>query len=299
MDIEPSEFLDKRRVREGFERNASRYERSNFLAHEILARMSERLDLLRATPTTALDLGSGTGAGARMLRERYPGSVVVEIDIAFAMLLQSRASGSWWQRGLRRIKGDAASLVCGDIERLPFRDRSFDMVWSNLSLHWTRLPLVFGEVRRVLRPDGVFMFSTVGPDTLKELRACFAQIDASEHVNRFVDLHDIGDMMLDARLADPVMDMEYLTLTYERVDDLLRELRDAGARNANVNRPRGLSGRRGFERMRTAYEEYRTDGRLPATFEVVYGHAWRPSAERRSSSGEAVVEFHPRKGAPR
>lgn len=290
------EFLDKRWVRRGFDRNAAHYEEANFLAREIGVRMGERLDLLRAAPVTALDLGSGTGLGARLLRERYPGCAIVEIDIAFAMLAHAQPGGSRWQRSLQRLKRDLPQRVCGDIERLPFRERVFDMVWSNLVLHWTHLPLVLAEVYRVLRPGGVFMFSTLGPDTLKELRASYGEADRLGHVNRFVDLHDIGDMMVDARFADPVMDMECLTLTYENVDDLLRELRTAGGRNANVDRPVGLSGKRGAARMRSAYEAYRRDGRLPATFEVVYGHAWRPEVERRTASGEAVVEFHPHKG---
>jgi len=291
--------LDKRWVRRGFDRNAARYEEANFLAREIGMRMGERLDLLRAAPISALDLGSGTGLGARMLRERYPGCAVAEIDIAFAMLAQAQAGASWWQRTLQRLKRDLPQRVCGDIERLPFRDRSFDMVWSNLVLHWTRVPSVLAEVYRVLRPAGVFMFSTLGPDTLKELRASYGEVDRMGHVNRFVDLHDIGDMVVEARFADPVMDMEYLTLTYEYVDDLLRELRTAGGRNANVDRPVGLSGKRGAARMRAAYEAYRQNGRLPATFEVVYGHAWRPDVERRTASGEAVVEFHPQRGERR
>lgn len=299
MSAGAGDFLDKRWVRRGFDRNAAHYDDANFLAHEIGMRMGERLDLLRVAPEVVLDLGSGTGRGARMLLERYPGCAVVEVDIALQMLSQARSSGSWWRRGLQRLKREAHRRVCGDVERLPFRDRSFSMVWSNLTLHWTNLPAALAETYRVLRPGGVFMFSTLGPDTLKELRASFAHADVFGHVNRFVDLHDIGDMLVDVRYADPVMDMECLTLTYENVDGLLRELRTSGGSNANFDRPAGLSGKRGFERMRTAYESFRRDGRLPATFEIIYGHAWRPEVERRTSSGEAVVEFHARRGGPR
>lgn len=299
MSEETPTFLDKRRVRAGFQRNAAHYENANFLAREIGTRMSERLDLLRASPETVLDLGSGTGLGARILRERYPTAAVIEIDIALGMLVRSEASNSWWQRGWQRLKREQPARICGDIEHLPLRDRSFSMVWSNLALHWTHPPSVLAEVYRVLRPGGVFMFSTLGPDTLKELRASYAQADAFGHVNRFADLHDVGDMLLESRFADPVMDMECLTFTYERIDDLLRELRSGGGRNANVDRPVGLSGRQGHARMRAAYEALRRDGRLPVTFEVVYGHAWRPQSERRTAAGEAVVEFHPRKGEPR
>ncbi|RPI43792.1 MAG: malonyl-[acyl-carrier protein] O-methyltransferase BioC [Betaproteobacteria bacterium] len=289
--------LDKQRVRRGFARAAQTYDQAAFLAREISERMSERLDLLRAVPKSVLDLGSGTGQGARMLRRRYPECVVVELDSAHAMLVRSCRAMPWWQRSVLRLKGERAARVCGDIERLPFADRAFDMVWSNLALHWTDLRPALAEVYRVLRPGGVCMFSTLGPDTLKELRAAYAAADAHVHVNRFVDLHDIGDILVQARFADPVMDMEYLRLTYADVHILLRELKAASARNANAGRPLGLSGKRTFERMALAYESYRVDSRLPATFEIVYGHAWRPETERRTRGGEAVIQVHPRRAS--
>ena len=287
--------LDKLRVRRGFSRAAAAYDQAAFLAREVSERMSERLDLLRAVPKSALDLGSGTGQGGRMLRRRYPECVVVELDSAHAMLVRSYRAIPWWQRSILRARGGTAPLVCGDIEQLPFADRTFDMVWSNLALHWLDLRRALAEIYRVLRPGGVCMFSTLGPDTLQELRSSYAAVDAYVHVNRFVDLHDIGDMLVEAHFADPVMDMEYLRLTYADVRSLLHELRATGARNANAGRPRGLSGKRAFERMEAAYEKYRVEGRLPATFEVVYGHAWRPEIERRLPGGEAVIEFHPRR----
>lgn len=295
-----SSRFDKQSVRRGFERRAVGYGNANFLAREIGTRMEERLDLLRAAPTQALDLGSGIGAGALMLRNRYPGCRVVETDLALLMLLQSGDSGSWWQRGLRRLKRNERTRVCADIEQLPFSERAFDMVWSNLALHWTDLSRSLPEVYRVLRPGGVFMFSTLGPDTLKELRASYAEADGFAHVNPFVDLHDVGDWLVQARFGDPVMDMEQLTLTYPSVEALLGELKAGGGGNANSGRSHGLSGRRGYARMRAAYERFRIDDRLPATFEVVYGHAWRPQSERRTASGESIVAFHPaREGGPR
>jgi len=287
--------LDKRQVRRGFERVAATYEEAAFLAREVGNRMRERLDFLRAVPADILDLGSGMGEGARWLRQRYPGCTVVELDFAYPMLAGARASASWWRRGVQRWKG-VAPRICADVEKLPFRDCSFDMVWSNLTLHWVDLRQGLAEAYRVLRPGGVCMFSTLGPDTLKELRASYQQADGFQHVNRFVDMHDIGDMLVESRFADPVMDMEYLQLTYADVGALLRELRAAGARNANAARPPGLSGRQAFGRMRAAYERYREGGRLPVTFEVVYGHAWRPERERTTKSGEAIVNFHPLRG---
>lgn len=285
--------LDKRLVRRSFERAASSYDRAAALPREIAVRMGERLDLLRAAPTRALDLGSGTGDAARALRKRYAGCAVVELDLARAMLLQSRRHGSLWRRTVEVLKGEAELRICADSEGLPFADRSFDMIWSNLALHWLASPQqAFAEIRRVLRPGGVFLFSTFGPDTLKELRACYATADVHVHVNRFLDLHDIGDMLVHARLADPVMDMEYLTLTYPDVRALMRELKALGEHNVNAGRNLALSGKSAFAAAVKAYEGYRHEGRLPATFEVVYGHAWKPESERTTEDGRAVIAFH-------
>ncbi len=288
---------DKRLLRRRFDRAAPGYDRSAALAHEIAHRMGERLDLLRAVPKQVLDCGSGTGHGARLLRERYPGAMVVEADLSIAMLRESVGQESWWRRGLARMTGASRPRVCADMERLPFADASFDMVWSNLALHWLGPPQhALAEMYRVLRPGGVCMFSTLGPDSLKELRAAYAQADAHVHVHRFIDLHDYGDMLVHAHFADPVMDMEYLTLTYPDVQALLKELKASGAGNLDPGRAHGLTGRRTVAAMQSAYAADRRDGRVPATFEVIYGHAWRPESRRTSADGRAVIQFHPRRG---
>ena len=165
------------------------------------------------------------------------------------------------------------------------------MVFSNLALHWSDDPdQVFAECRRVLAPGGVLTFTTYGPDTLVELRRAWAAVDGHVHVNRFIDMHDLGDALVRAGFAEPVMDVERYTLTYERVTGLMRELKAIGARNVNAGRPRSLTGKGALARMTSAYEQCRVDGRLPATFEVVYGQAWRPvGTQRRRASGETVV----------
>jgi malonyl-CoA O-methyltransferase len=271
------------------------YEAAAALAHEVAGRMAERLDLLRAVPSRVLDVGSGTGNGARLLRRRYPGAVVVEADFSLRMLERSVRHTGWWRRGIGRMTGVWEPRVCADIERLPFADASFDMVWSNLVLQWLALPqAAFAELYRVLRPGGVCLFSTLGPDTLKELRSAYSQADSYAHVHRFIDLHDYGDMLVHARFADPVMDMEYLTLTYPDVRALLRELKAAGAGNADPARRPGLSANAAVLRLEAAYGAYQRDGRVPATFEVIYGHAWRPETPRTAADGRAVVAFHHR-----
>jgi malonyl-CoA O-methyltransferase len=288
---------DKRVLRRRFDRVAPGYDSAAALAREIAGRMGERLDLLRIVPERVLDLGSGTGHGARMLRRRYPRAIVVETDFSRAMLHQARHHGGWLRSSVRRMAGVSEPRVCADLERLPFADRAFDMVWSNLALQWLGPPQdALAELYRVLAPGGVCLFSTLGPDTLKELRGAYARADAHVHVHRFIDLHDYGDMLVHARFADPVMDMEYVTLTYPDVPALLHELKAGSAGNIDPGRNPGLSGKSSLARMTQAYHEYRCDSRVPATFEVVYGHAWRSQSARTTSDGRAIVEFHPRRG---
>ena len=289
--------LDKNAVRRSFERAAQTYDGAAVLAREIGDRMLERLDLIRAIPERLLDLGSGTGYCAHKLRRRYPHCDVVELDIARGMLVRSRSHRPWWRRGLAALTGERTYVVCADMEALPFADRSFDMIWSNLALHWLDVPQrVFAESWRVLRPGGALMFSTLGPDTLKELRSAYAAADRHVHVNRFMDMHDIGDGLLSTHFADPVMDMECITLSYPDVRALLGELKASGARNLNAGRNTALSGKAHFAGCVDYYERLRIGGRLPATFEVVYGQAWKPEDRDVREDGRKVIRFH--KGRP-
>jgi malonyl-CoA O-methyltransferase len=285
--------IDKRAVRRAFERAASSYDEAAVLAREIAERMLERLDFIKAIPERLLDLGSGTGFCAHKLRQRYPRCAVVELDFALSMLLRSRNSAPWWRRSLDALAGQHASAVCADIEYLPFADRSFDMVWSNLALNWFDTPQrVFAEVWRILRPGGVCMFTMLGPDTLKELRGAYAAVDQYVHVNRFMDMHDLGDELVHTRFADPVMDMEYIILTYPDVRALLGEIKASGARNFNFGRNPALSGKSAYVACVDAYERLREGNRLPATFEVIYGHAWKPEQDTHRADGRAVIQFY-------
>ena len=181
-------------------------------------------------------------------------------------------------------------FVCADLNALPFAGVAFDLAWSNLALQWVNdLPRAFAEMRRCLRVGALFTFTTFGPDTLKEIRSAFARADSHTHVNRFVDMHDIGDMLVNAGFADPVMDMEHITLTYPTAAAMMRELKSIGATNATRGRPRGLTGRRRFEHVVRRLEKLAVDGRLPATFEVVYGHAWK-GEPKRTPQGLPVVK---------
>ncbi|TNF55955.1 MAG: methyltransferase domain-containing protein, partial [Gammaproteobacteria bacterium] len=211
-----------------------------------------------------------------------------------AMLLQARRQcppASFLQRVFRGLKPAASSLVCGDLEHLPLARDSVDMVWSNVSLQWVAsLETAFREAHRVLRPGGLFAFTTFGPDTLKELRAAFAGIDGHGHVNRFTDMHDIGDLLVYAGFANPVMEMERITLTYRELKDLLREIKAIGAHTVLEGQRQGLMGRAAWRRFEANYEGLRQDGRLPATYEVIYGHAWAGRKDRLED-GRQIIEF--------
>lgn len=282
--------IDKRSLRHAFERAAATYDAAAVLQSEVCRRMLARLDYIRHQPEVILDAGSGTGNALSGLRQRYPRAAIVALDIAVAMLARGRARLPWW----KGLLSAAVYPACGDIERLPVAGARVGMVWSNLVLQWTNEPQrVFAEMRRVLAPGGLLMFSTFGPDTLRELRTAYGDIDGHTHVNRFIDMHDIGDLLVAGGFADPVMDMEYFTLTYDDVRQLMRELKAIGAHNVTRGRPTALSGKRRLAAVSANYERYRRDGKLPATFEVVYGHAWKPQP-RTGPGGRPVIDIRPR-----
>ena len=279
--------IDKQAMRRAFSRAATQYDAAAVLQREVCNRMLERLDLIRMQPTHILDAGCGTGWGARQLSLRYPAAQVVALDIAYGMLQTARGDTGWWKKLFGNTK---QHYVCADIEALPLATNSMEMVWSNLSVQWMNdLPTAFRELHRTLRVDGLLMFSTFGPDTLKEMRSAFAGVDGYSHVSRFVDMHDIGDMLVGAGFAEPVMDMETITLTYEDVRAVMQDLKSIGAHNTTVGRGSGMMGKSAWQRVIANYEQFRCNGRLPATFEVVYGHAWK-AAPKKASGGRSVIQ---------
>ncbi len=289
--MNPPPQFDKKLLRRSFERAAQTYDAAAVLQHEVCKRMDGRLDLIKHQPAVILDAGSGTGNALPALRARYPKARVMAFDLALTMLQHGRARNDtpWWKSILKQ----PASAVCGDIEQLPFAAGSVDLAWSNLALQWMNDPdKAFTEFYRVLAPGGLLMFSTFGPDTLKELRTAFASVDRHTHVSRFIDLHDIGDILVKRGFADPVMDMELFTLTYGDARALMHDLKAIGAHNVTHQRPPGLTGKSRFAAVERAYEPLRRDGKLPATFEVVYGHAWKPMS-RVTASGKRVIDIKP------
>ena len=273
-------------VRRAFDRAAATYDAAAELQRRVRDELLSRLDYVKLEPAAVLDLGAGTGHAALALKRRYPASTVLAVDLAESMLREARRRQTLFRRFQR---------VCADAAALPLRSASVELVFSSLMLQWCDVPDgVFAECRRVLRPGGLLSFTTFGPDTLVELRRAWAAADDGVHVSRFLDMHDVGDALVRAGFAEPVMDVDRVTLTYAEVRDLMRDLKAIGAHNAASGRRRGLTGRSTFARVVDAYERERRDGRLPATYEVVYGHAWAPAVDgrRADSSGEVRVPIH-------
>ena len=273
-------MINKQAARRAFSRAASSYDESAVLQREIAGRMLDRLDYIKLHPRTILDAGAGTGEATAALMKRYPKSGVIALDFALPMLHQARKRGRFMRRPV---------TVCADLEQLPLATDSVDLVYSNAALQWcTDLEGTLRDLRRVLRPGGLLMFSTFGPDTLSELRQAWSEVDGKPHVSPFLDMHDIGDMLMKSRFAEPVMDAEFITMTYHNVRQLMRDIKGIGATNATEGRHRGLTGKQRMERFVQAYEQFRSEGRLPSTWEVVYGHAWVPE---QVTDGEGVTSI--------
>lgn len=290
--------LDFAEVRRAFDHAAAGYDAHAVLQREVCDRLLERLDFMTLEPTRVLDVGAGTGYGLAHLHARFAEAELCALDIAPAMLKEARSrlpQPSWAQRALASVlprKGPQLHACCADMERLPLAANSMNLVWSSLALQWAHdLETTLRGFHRVLAPGGLLIFATFGPDTLKELRAAFAAVDAAPHVNRFIDLHDIGDMLIHAGFSSPVMEMEMLTLTYSDLKALMRDLKGMGAHNAASTRRRGLLGKSAWSRLQQAYEAQRREGRLPASFEVIYGHAWAGDKTQRAD-GRQVIQFN-------
>lgn len=258
------------------------------LAREVEARMLERLQYILLEPGRILDAGCGEGHGAARLAERYPHAQILGLDFALPMLQAARSHDPWLRRVLKRARVD---YLCADFAAAPLPAASVDLAWSNLALHCAGDPQpALSEWRRVLKVGGLLMFSCYGPDTLKELNSAFAAHDGAAHVHGFIDMHDLGDMLLACGFAAPVMDMEVITLAYADVDALFADLRATGQQNVSTERRRGLTGKGVHGAMRVEYEKLRRDGRLPASFEIVYGHAWKPEP-RVTEDGRTIIRM--------
>lgn len=278
--------LNKKLVRSAFDRSASRYDEVAILQHDIGQQLLERLDFILMEPQRILDLGAGTGICSAALAKKYKKAQTIALDLAPNMLREAKKRRGWFSK---------QSFLCADAEYLPLVDHSVDLIFSNFAIQWCGdLDQLFSEVRRVLRPGGLLMFSTLGPDTLKELRQSWQKTDDDIHVNAFMDMHDIGDGLLRSQLSDPVMDAATYTLTYKDTRALMSDLKVLGAHNVNQGRSHGLTGRQRIKTMTQHYEKFRQqDGLLPASYEVIFGLAWAPdekqTVQRRQADGSITV----------
>jgi malonyl-CoA O-methyltransferase len=279
--------LSLSRLRTAFDRASCSYEGAAVLQARVADDLLERIDVLHLRPKVVVDLGAGTGRATALLKRRYPGAQVIALDLAPGMLREARRH----QRLLRPFQ-----RICADAHRLPFATGTVDVVFSSLMLQWCNLDRVFMEVRRVLRPEGFFGFSSLGPGTLQELRVAWAEADtdgeAHTHVHQFIDMHDVGDALVRAGLLEPVLDVDRLQLAYADTRALMHDLKAIGARNATAGRARSLTGKSRLRKLAAAYEAYRTAAGLPASFEVVYGAAWGAAGRQAvpAVQGEAHID---------
>ena len=275
--------LDPQQIRRAFGRAAKTYAKHAALQREVEDRLLERLEYVERVPQRVLDVGCGPGRASSLLRKRWKSAQTIALDLALPML---RRVHTGWRRPLAR--------VCADARALPVADASIDVLFSNLCIQWIDdVPALFDEFRRVLRPSGYLAISTFGPDTLHELRAAWGAADRAPHVSGFVDIARVGDALMAAGFRDPVLDAEHFTLTYADAASLMRELKAIGATNADARRARGLTGKNQLRRALDAYESFRRDDVLPATYEVIYAHAWgpEPGQPRRSRAGGEIASF--------
>lgn len=264
--------LNKSIIRASFNKAAHSYEDVAVLQREIGQRMLQRLELIKIKPDTIIDIGAGPGTQTDLLAQRFSDAHSIALDLSINMLQQGKKSAK-----------KAISYVCGDAESLPLANESVDLIFSNLTLQWcSQLDHAFFELQRVLKPGGLLIFSTLGPDTLHELRNSWQSVDNYTHVSAFMDMHDIGDALLRFEYSDPVMDVENIIMTYKDVFGLMGDLKSLGAHNLTAGRPTGLTTRSRLLKMIAGYEQYRKEGVLPATYEVIYGHAWKLDNKTRT-----------------
>ena len=271
--------LDRQRIQQAFRLAAGTFDAADFLHREICARLIERFELMRLEPARIIDLGAGTGSACPGLRERFPAAEIIAIDLVPEMLLARKPE---WSTG--------AWPVCADAASLPLRNASFDLFFSNLMLpHCPDQMAIMAEARRSLRFPGLFIFSTLGPQSFIEFREAWAEADNFTHIVPFTDMHDLGDSLVNVGFVEPVVDAELITVTYPSLPALHQDLRRVGSINAMESRNPGLTGRGSWERLCASYAKRRDrDGRLPATLEIIYGQAWSdgPGLGHRGVGGE-------------
>jgi malonyl-CoA O-methyltransferase len=264
--------LDKSLLLQNFNRAAASYEEYALMQQEIGTQLLQRLAYTKIMPENILDLGCGTGFFTRKLANLYPESKVLGIDFAPNMIEQAKE-----KIDENNLTNTFVSFKCEDAEKTTLADQSIDLIFSNLLFPCCDIPKLLKECFRLLKPKGLLLFTALGPDTLYELNQSWKKVDKFKHVHPFTDMHNLGDALLKQGFKDPVMDRDYVTATFSEVIDLIQGLKLSGAQNANLNRRPGLFSSSNLEKVIEHYESFRNDDHLlPATFEVLYGQAWKP-----------------------
>lgn len=265
----------KQLITAAFNRVAKKYESAAQIQNEIGNRLFERLHLLKIQPKYILDLGCGSGYFTNKLKKLYPKAYIVSLDIAHDMLSQVKLKQNWFKTW---------GIVNADMHKLPFANGQFDLIFSNQVVHWSEdIKGLMVEVNRVMAKNACLMFTTLGPDTFYELKKSFAELDNFSHVNDFLDMHDLGDIVQSANYVDPVIDMDMLTAHYDSLEGLLRSLKNQGVVNISAKRNTSLSGKSTFKKLALVMQKFITESNMyPLTYEIVYGHAWK--GEDKSSS---------------
>jgi malonyl-CoA O-methyltransferase len=282
---------DKHQVAQSFSGAASLYDDVAVIQRQTADELLERLDYMTVNPKTVLDLGAGTGRNLSKLHKRFPQSELIAMDLAPAMLQQAikryRQDQGWKRLWTRQ----APVYIQGDAEAIPLSDNSVDLIYANLSLQWCEPRKTFSEVMRVLKPGGVVMYSSLGPDTLKELRQAWAEVDDYPHVNLFYDMHDVGEAMMAAGLTDCVLDVEPYQLHYPSALKMMRDLKQLGAHNVNEGRRKGLTGKALLQKVCDAYEQQRVEAGVPASYEVIYGQGWKQPQQGQFTHADGSVHI--------
>lgn len=266
-------MLDQKQIYRRRQQAAKTYDQAAIVQREIISRLIERLDYMLIKPETVLDVGAGTGYGTGLLQQLYPNAMVLSVDMSESLLQQQ----------------SSPYRVCADVQKLPLADHSQQLVVANLVLHWmSDTPAFLKELARVLHPKGVLLLTTMGLDTLKECRAAFAQMDNFPHVHDFFDMHDVGDSLLQQGFSDPVVDMQTITVNYKSVKQLFDDLKQLGATNAHNHRRRGLTGRKQWQKMLSAFAEMKNQTVIPVTYEIIFGHAWGVRIQQQNNNETSI-----------
>ncbi len=276
-----NKLLQARAVCRIFDRVADVYDGHAALEQEVASRLLERLEYHRVTPQRIIDLGCGTGEASAALKNHFRKAEVIGLDCSHAMLEQLRRRS----RLLHRLRA-----VCADMSALPLADQSSELLFSNLAMQWCPDPvLLFAEFRRVLAPGGMLLFSSLGPDSLGELRSAWAEVDGATQPVQFADILQIGDALMAAGFQQPVMDAERITVNYPDIDSLVRELEATGTAGLLRGSTSLLEVKKLLEE---SYEPFRVEGRYPLTYEIIYGTAFGPAeGQPRKTPGGDIVTF--------